>query len=70
MYVEGRGAGVFFTLTDRAPTIPSNTRDCQSGTWSAGQKQIKGTEKSSNESIKTKSKPKTKEKQITKFHKG
>ena len=29
---------VFFTLTDRASTIPSNTRGCQSGTWSAGQK--------------------------------
>ena len=25
---------VFFTLTDRALTIPSNTRGCQSGTWS------------------------------------
>ena len=31
---------VFFTLTDRASTIPSNTRGCQSGTWSAGQKKI------------------------------
>ena len=28
---------VFFTLTDRASTIPNNTRGCQSGTWSAGQ---------------------------------
>ena len=27
---------VFFTLTDRASTIPSNTRGYQSGTWSAG----------------------------------
>ena len=36
---------VVFTLTDRASTIPSssNTRGCQSGTWSAGQKKIKGT---------------------------
>ena len=34
---------VFFTLTDRASTIPSNTRGCQSGTWSAGQKKIRGT---------------------------
>ena len=34
---------VFFTLTDRASTIPNNTRGCQSGTWSAGQKKIKGT---------------------------
>ena len=25
---------VFFTLTDRASTIPSNIRGCQSGTWS------------------------------------
>ena len=34
---------VFFTLTDRVSTIPSNTRGCQSGTWSAGQKKIRGT---------------------------
>ena len=34
---------VFFTLTDRASTIPNNTRGCQSGTWSAGQKNIRGT---------------------------
>ena len=34
---------VFFTLTDQASTIPSNTRGCQSGTWSAGQKKIRGT---------------------------
>ena len=34
---------VFFTLTDWASTIPSNTRGCQSGTWSAGQKKIRGT---------------------------
>ena len=34
---------VFFTLTDRASTIPSNTCGCQSGTWSAGQKKIRGT---------------------------
>ena len=34
---------VFFTLTDRASTIPSYTRGCQSGTWSAGQKKIRGT---------------------------
>ena len=25
---------VFFTLTDRASTIPSDVRGCQSGTWS------------------------------------
>ena len=34
---------VFFSLTDRVPTIPSNIRGCQSGTWSAGQKEIRGT---------------------------
>ena len=35
---------VFFILTDRASTIPSNNvRGCQSGTWSAGQKKIRGT---------------------------
>ena len=34
---------VFFASTDRASTIPSNTRGCQSGTWSAGQKNIRGT---------------------------
>ena len=35
---------VFFTLlTDRASTVPSNIRGCQSGTWSAGQKNIRGT---------------------------
>ena len=34
---------VFFTSTDRASTIPSNIRGCQSGTWSAGQKKIRGT---------------------------
>ena len=28
---------VFFSLTDRASTIPSNIRGCQSGTWFAGQ---------------------------------
>ena len=41
---------VFFTLTDRASTIPNNTRGCQSGTWSAGQKKIRGHLPSSNES--------------------
>ena len=30
-------------LTDRASTIPSNIRGCQSSTWSAGQKKIRGT---------------------------
>ena len=34
---------VFFTLTDRASTIPSIIRGCQSGMWSAEQKEIRGT---------------------------
>ena len=34
---------VFFTSTDRASTIPSNLRGCQSGTWSSGQENIRGT---------------------------
>ena len=34
---------VFFTFIDRASTIPSNIHGCQSGTWSAGQKKIRGT---------------------------
>ena len=33
---------VFFTLTDRASTIPGNTRGCQSSTWSSGQENIRG----------------------------
>ena len=31
---------VFFTLIDRASTIPSNIRGCQSVTWSAGQRKM------------------------------
>ena len=63
---------VFFALTDRASTIPSNIRGRQSGTWSAGQENIKGTSivQSSNESIKTKNKTKQKTKikeQYTKY---
>ena len=54
---------VFFTLTDRASTIPSNTRGCQSGTWSTGQKRSEEHLPSSNESIrKTHTKTKTKQK--------
>ena len=34
---------VLLTLTDRAVTIPSNVRGCQSGTWFAGQENIRGT---------------------------
>ena len=33
---------VFFTLTDRASTIPSNIRGCQSGTWSQRGTKING----------------------------
>ena len=33
---------VFLTLTDRASTIPSNIRGCQSGTWSQGGTKING----------------------------
>ena len=48
---------MFFTLTDRASTIPSNIRGCQSGMWSAGQENIRGTStKSYNESMKNKKK--------------
>ena len=34
---------VCFRLTDRASTIPSNVRDRQSDTWSAGQKKNRET---------------------------
>ena len=34
---------VFFTLTDWASAVPSNIRGCQSDTWSAEQKKIRGT---------------------------
>ena len=33
---------VVFTLTDRASTIPSNIRGCQSGTWSQGGTKVNG----------------------------
>ena len=33
---------VFFTLTDRASTIPINIRGCQSGTWSQRGTKVKG----------------------------
>ena len=33
---------VFFTLTDRASTIPSNIRGCQSGTWSQRGTEVNG----------------------------
>ena len=34
---------VFFTLSDRASTIASSKRGCQSGTWSPGQENIRVT---------------------------
>ena len=40
--ISKRFVCVFFTLTDRASTMPSNIRGCQSGTWSAGQENIRG----------------------------
>ena len=33
---------LFFTLTDRASTIPSNVRGCQSGTWSRRGTKVNG----------------------------
>ena len=33
---------VFFTLTDRASTIPSNIRGCQFGTWSQRGTKVNG----------------------------
>ena len=33
---------VFFTFTDRASTIPSNIRGCQSGTWSQRGTKVNG----------------------------
>ena len=33
---------VFFTLSDRASTIPSNIRGCQSGTWSQRGTKVNG----------------------------
>ena len=33
---------VYFTLTDRASTIPSNLRGCQSGTWSQRGTKVNG----------------------------
>ena len=42
VFVFYKNVCVSFTLTDRASTIPSNTRGCQSDTWSAGQGKIRG----------------------------
>ena len=33
---------IFFTLTDRASTLPSNIRGCQSGTWSQRGTKVNG----------------------------
>ena len=61
---------VFFTLTDRASTIPNNIRGRQSGTWFAGQKKIRGTStKKAPKSAKEKHKNKNRKKKgtITKY---
>ena len=39
---------VFFTLTDRASTIPSNIRGCQSGTWSQRGTKVNGSHRDDN----------------------
>ena len=39
---------VFFTLTDRASTIPSNIRGCQSGTWSQIGTKVNGSHRGDN----------------------
>ena len=39
---------VFFTLTDRASTIPSNIRGCQSGTWSQRGTKVNGSHHGNN----------------------
>ena len=39
---------VFFTLTDRASTVPSNIRGCQSGTWSQGGTKVNGSHRRDN----------------------
>ena len=39
---------VFFTLTDRASTVPSNIRGCQSGTWSQGGTKVNGSHRGDN----------------------
>ena len=54
---------VFFTLTDRASTIPSGIRGCQSGTRSAGQKNIRGTSTKLQREQKITTKNKTRAKQ-------
>ena len=63
---------VFFALTDRASTIPSNIRGCQSGTWSAGQKRIRGTSTKLEREQKTKEnetkQKRQKERNNTKIH--
>ena len=38
MGVNDKEVYKFFTLTDRASTVPSNISGCQSGTWSAEKK--------------------------------
>ena len=42
------GVVVVFTLTDRASTIPSNIRGCQSGTWSQRGTKVNGSHNGDN----------------------
>ena len=51
---------VFFTLTYRPSTIPIHIRGCQSGTWSAGQENIRGTSTKLQREHKNKAKQKMK----------
>ena len=64
MLRRSRRVLIFLRITDRASTIPSNIRGCQSGTWSTGKEKIRGTStKSSNKRMKTKqNKTKTRQK--------
>ena len=45
---------IYIAVTNRASTIPSNIRRCQSGTWSAGHKKNGEHLQSFNEGMKTK----------------
>ena len=45
---------VFFTLTDRASSIPSNIRGCQSGTWSQRGTKVNGSHHGDNSLLKPK----------------
>ena len=51
---------VVFTLTDRASTIPSNIRGCQSGTWSQRGTKVNGSHHGDNPLLKQGSKSRQK----------